>query len=102
MLRSLLAIVTALLGGSALAAPAVLKPDALARHVAHFNAMEDEPVVNVVPNADAAAWLQANIPLFECPDAEVEEMYFFRWWAMRKHLRRAPAQSLPKGPAVTP
>ena len=72
------------------AAPAVPPRDALARHVARFNAMEDEPVVNLVPNAGAAAWLEANIPLFTCPDTEVEEMYYFRWWAMRKHLRRAP------------
>src|SRR4051812_18835421 len=67
------------------AAPAVLNPGALLRHVARFNAMEDEPVVNLVPNAEAAAWLKANIPLFECPDAEIEEMYFYRWWAERKH-----------------
>jgi hypothetical protein len=72
------------------AAPAILKPDALIRHVERFNAMEDEPIVNLVPNAAAAAWLKENISLFECPDAEVEEIYFFRWWALRKHLRRAP------------
>ncbi len=89
MVRSTIAIIGALLCGAALAAPAVLKPDALERHVARFNAMEDEPVVNVVPNAAAAAFLAANIPLFECPDTELEEIYFFRWWAERKHLRRA-------------
>jgi hypothetical protein len=62
----------------------------LVRHVERFNAMEDEPIVNLVPNSEAAAWLQENIPLFECPDAAVEEIYYFRWWALRKHLRRAP------------
>lgn len=72
------------------AAPAVLTPDGLQQHVAHFNAMEDEPIVNVVPNSESAAWLQANIPLFTCPDSTVEEIYYFRWWAMRKQLRRAP------------
>src|SRR4051812_17306978 len=76
------------------AAPVVLGPDALLRHVEHFNTMEDEPIVNLVPNAAAAAWLQANIPLFECPDREVEEIYFFRWWALRKQLRRAPDDAL--------
>ncbi len=65
----------------------VLPADQLARHVDKFNAMEDEPVVNQVPNANAAAWLQARIPRFACPDAEVEEIYYFRWWALRKHLR---------------
>lgn len=72
------------------AAPAILKPDGLRRHVARFNAMEDEPIVNLVPNAEAAGWQERNIPLFECPETAVEEMYFFRWWALRKHLRRAP------------
>jgi hypothetical protein len=52
--------------------------------------MEDEPIINLVPNSEAATWLEANIPLFDCPDAEVNEIYFFRWWALRKHLRRAP------------
>src|SRR5687767_3976066 len=68
------------LAGGLTAAPAVLSSDALARHVARFNAQEDEPIVNLVPNSEAAAWLHARIPLFECPDAEVEEIYFFRWW----------------------
>ena len=62
----------------------------LRRHVARFNALEDEPVVNLVSNSAATAWLAANIPLLECPDPEVEEIYYFRWWALRKHLRRPP------------
>lgn len=83
------------MGWSAAAAPVVLSPDVIDRHVAYFNAMEDEPVVNAVPNAEAAAWLRANIPLFESPDAEFDEIYYFRWWALRKHLRKAPDGSPP-------
>lgn len=75
---------------AAAAAPAVLTPAALDQAVAEFNAMAPEKVVNAVPDAAAGAWLRANIPLFECPDAGVEQMYYFRWWAFRKHLRRAP------------
>jgi len=70
---------------------AVLKPEAFAHHLAYFNAMEDEPVVNVVPNAESWAWLQARVPFFECADRDVEEIYWFRWWAMRKHLRKDPS-----------
>jgi hypothetical protein len=83
-------LLSCLLGGGAVVAaqPVVLKPDALARHITYFNGMENEPVVNAVPNAAAAAWLEANIPLFVCPDAAVEEIYYFRLWALRKHLRR--------------
>jgi hypothetical protein len=85
------AILFALVASTAVfSAPAVLTSDALHRHVTRFNAMEDEPIVNLVPNTEAGAWLEAHIPLFECPDAEIEEIYFFRWWALRKHLRRAP------------
>lgn len=73
------------------AAPAVLKPAAGARAVAYFNAMEPEGVVNHVPNAGAAAWLAEHAPLFECAEAEVEELWWFRWWALRKHLRQDPA-----------
>src|SRR5262245_43873792 len=64
----------------------VLKPSAFAHHVERFNSMEDENVTNFVSNANSWTWLQSNIPLFECPDREVEEMYYFRWWSFRKHL----------------
>ncbi len=87
-------LAAAVLAGGAIgawAAAPVLPLDAVARHVAFFNTMEDEPVVNLVPNAESAAWLQANIPRFACPDAAVEQIYYYRWWALRKHLRRDPA-----------
>ncbi len=78
------------------AAPAVpaltiLKPESFAHHIAYFNAMEDEPVVNVVPNAESWAWLSARVPFFECADRDAEEIYWFRWWAIRKHLRKDPS-----------
>ncbi|MFM1747125.1 MAG: hypothetical protein RLZZ188_791 [Verrucomicrobiota bacterium] len=88
----LVAAIMAIAGGAPLPTAATAGPaESLVRHVARFNAMEDEPVVNLVPNAAAAEWLTANIPLLECPDSEVEEIYYFRWWALRKHLRRPPA-----------
>jgi hypothetical protein len=33
--------------------------------------------------------MQREIPLFACPDPEVEETYYFRWWSFRKHLVQA-------------
>jgi hypothetical protein len=50
--------------------------------------MENENRVNVIPNAKAWDWMRENIPFFECPDADVEEIYYYRWWALRKHLRK--------------
>jgi len=66
----------------------VLKPAAFAHYVEHFNTMEDENVTNLVSNADSWDWLQKEIPFFECPDREVEETYYFRWWSFRKHLEQ--------------
>jgi hypothetical protein len=77
-------------GAAHAAGPTVLTPAIMERHVAKFNAMEPEVVINHVPNAAAAGWLAANVPRFECPDASVEEIYWFRWWALRKQLRLDP------------
>jgi len=68
----------------------VLQPTAFAHHIEHFNRMEDENWTNFVSNSKAWDWLEANIPLFECPDPEVQEIYYFRWWSFRKHLVRTP------------
>lgn len=67
---------------------AVLQPAAYSNYVAHFNTMEDENVTNYISNADSWSWLQKEIPLFECPDREVEEIYYFRWWSFRKHIEQ--------------
>jgi hypothetical protein len=68
----------------------VLKSAAFAHHLEHFNTMEPETVVNHIPNSNSWAWLQKNIPLFECPDPDVEEIYYFRWWSFRKHIKQTP------------
>src|SRR5688572_8990827 len=68
----------------------ILKPSAFAPHIARFNAMESENVTNFVSNVQAFDWLATNIPRFECPDREVEEIYYFRWWSFRKHLKQTP------------
>ncbi|HEY9509402.1 MAG TPA: glycosyl hydrolase family 65 protein [Verrucomicrobiae bacterium] len=68
----------------------VLQPAAFAHHIERFNSMEDENVTNLISNAESWNWLQQNIPLFECPDSNVEEIYYFRWWSFRKHLVKTP------------
>jgi len=70
--------------------PALLSWQAYAPYIAHFNAMEDENVAQLIPNAQAADWLQREIPLFDCPDPMFEEMYYYRWWTLRKHLIQTP------------
>ncbi len=61
------------------------------QHVAAFNRLDPEDVVGAVPNAEAAAWLETHCPRFDCPDADLVELWYFRWWAFRKHLRRDAA-----------
>lgn len=59
-------------------------------YVESFNKIDTEKVVNYVPNAHAFDWLSQNAPLFECPDTTIEKIYYYRWWAFRKHLKQTP------------
>jgi hypothetical protein len=68
----------------------VLPPTAFADLTERFNTMEVESGTNLIPNAQSWRWLQQNIPFFECPDAAVQEIYYFRWWSFRKHLKQTP------------
>jgi len=62
----------------------------LKEHVEFFNSLDEEDVVNLIPNAQAFSWLSENIPLFECPDSILEQTYYYRWWTFRKHLKSTP------------
>lgn len=35
-------------------------------------------------------WFVANIPWLDTPDPEINEIYYFRWYAFQKHIRRVP------------
>ncbi len=72
------------------ASAAVLKYDDFKHYVTYFNSMEDENIVQAIPNAAASDWLKENIPLFECPQKNFEEMYYYRWWSLRKHIKDTP------------
>ncbi len=69
---------------------ALLKWDDYRHYVDYFNQMENEHVVQAIPNSQAADWMGKNIPLFECPDRQVEEMFYYRWWTLRKHIVETP------------
>jgi hypothetical protein len=59
-------------------------------YVEKFNAGDDELITTYISNSQATGFLSANIPRFECPDKQVEEIYYFRWWTFRKHIRQTP------------
>jgi hypothetical protein len=60
-------------------------------YVDRFNADDVEDVVNLIPNAGAWDWIANQAPLFECPDKSIEEIYYYRWWTFRKHIKQTPA-----------
>jgi hypothetical protein len=85
------------LSGAALLQPAfaapgpfLLDPDAFGHYIEKFNGMVKEEVVNVIPDAQAFAWMKDNIPVFTCPDRDIEEIYYFRWWTYRKNIKQTP------------
>jgi hypothetical protein len=69
---------------------AVLDYDDYAHYVAYFNTMEDENILTTIPNAQSTEWMRRNIPLFDCPQENFKEMYYYRWWTLRKHIKRTP------------
>jgi hypothetical protein len=68
----------------------VLQPEAFRHYVEAFNAQDEELYPQYLRNAGAWPFLARNIPLFECPDQELEQTYYFRWWTYRKHLKQTP------------
>ncbi len=70
--------------------PAVLKADNYKHYVDYFNTMENENIVQAIPNAKAWEWMKKNIPLFECPQQNFEEIFYYRWWTYRKHIKQTP------------
>ena len=73
----------------ALGSSSVITPSIVQQYVDEFNGFDDteQKVVNAIPNAQAAAWITDNVPLFECSDKSVEEMYYYRWWTYRKNIK---------------
>jgi len=71
--------------------PGMLDPESFRHYVEDFNRTFPEEVVNYIPDAHAWDWMKSNIPLFTCPDAATEQLYYYRWWAWRKHIKQTPA-----------
>ncbi len=77
--------------------------DKLKYYVDAFNSNDEEIYKNSIDNAHAYEWLKEEIPLFECPDTDVERAYYFRWWTYRKHVKQTEegyviTEFLPKVP----
>ncbi|MGV3558015.1 MGH1-like glycoside hydrolase domain-containing protein [Larkinella arboricola] len=79
------------LAGPALAQDFVLQTETFKPYVTAFNENDEELYKQLIPNSKAWAFLSQQIPLFECPDKQLEQTYYFRWWTFRKHLKQTPA-----------
>ncbi len=58
------------------------------KYVNEFNSSDEELYIQHISNANASKFMAENIPLFECPDKNVERTYYFRWWTYRKHIKQ--------------
>ena len=72
--------------GEDLGFPVVLKPESYKHYVDAFNKNDNELYKQHIPNAAAWDFLAENIPLLDCPDKDIEEIYYFRWWTYRKAI----------------
>ena len=61
--------------------------DILKHYVDIFNEADEECYKNDIENAGAYEWMKNEVPIFECPDKEVERAYYFRFWTYRKHIK---------------
>lgn len=79
-----------IMGGAACAEPPGLSwtPDRMRSRVEAFNRLDHTHFGQAVSNEKAADWMAANVPLLDCPDPDIEEIYHFRWWTIRKHIRQ--------------
>ncbi|MGD0579731.1 MAG: family 43 glycosylhydrolase [Bryobacteraceae bacterium] len=68
----------------------VLDPESFRHYVETFNRNDVERQVQFIDDKSAWGWLRDNVPFFESSDKSLEEMYYFRWWTFRKHIKQAP------------
>lgn len=81
----------------------VLEAALFKHYIEEFNGSDEELYGQHIANDKAWEFLKANIPLFECPDKDIEQTYYFRWWTYRKHIKSTPdgfviTEFLPKVP----
>ena len=64
--------------------------DIIKKYVEQFNETDNELYRNNINNSHAYEWMKEEIPVFECPDKDIERTYYFRWWTFRKHIKNTP------------
>ena len=52
--------------------------------------MEDENIIQAIPNAKASEWMEKIYLCLNARNIIFEEMYYYRWWSLRKHIKETP------------
>jgi hypothetical protein len=78
-------------GLAATRTPPALRPESFQHYIESFNRNDEERAATFIDNKSSWEFLRENIPLFECSDKTLEEIYYFRWWTYRKHIAKTPA-----------
>jgi hypothetical protein len=71
----------------------VLRPADYHHYIDTFHQQEQEATGKLYEGEsgeDSWTWMQREIPWFDASDKRFEEMYYFRWYAWKKHLVKAP------------
>ena len=72
---------------------AVLRPADYSHYVDTFRDQERQATGKLYEGEggeDTWSWMQCEIPWFDSSDKHFEEMYYFRWYAWKKHLVKTP------------
>ena len=64
--------------------------EVMLRDFEEFARQDEEINGGDIDNAHAAQWLEENVPVFSCSDRQMEQIYNFRWWTFRKHVKTCP------------
>ena len=62
--------------------------DLLRAYVDKFNQNDFENYTPQIANDKAYDFLEGRIPFLHCPDKDIEETYYFRFWTLRKHIKK--------------
>jgi hypothetical protein len=76
---------------AAIADGQILEKNDYKHYIEQFN-KDDKEIYKLGDFSNNETWnfLEKNIPFFDCPDKQLEETYYFRWWTYRKHIRNTP------------
>ena len=66
----------------------IIPPEQMKHYIDEFNGIAPEKTVNLIPDDKVWAWMNEEVPFFDCPNETIREIYYFRWWSYRKHIKK--------------